>query len=183
MTVAPDEGMAELQRRMTAAQPGAGAAAGAGAGVDVFVRLAAALESNTDALTRRTAAGQWAWEHVHPAEAPGSQVNTAGANAAGTYAAPDLWGPRQGWAWRVGGVSVILGTGTTSFAIWQDSPGDPTNELFSSTVSGRWEPQRFIMLPGSFLVYTAVGGGITVGKMKVEEIAIAHLPRYLGFRG
>lgn len=185
MTVATDQGMAQLAERMAGGGPTAGGpgVTDGGAGLDVFVRLAAALESSTAAAQRAAAADHWTWEHVHPVEIPPGVLNLSGQAAAGVYDQPDVWGPRQGWAWRIDGIGVVLGSGATGAAVYLDSPNDPTNLLFSTNVSGRWEPARFYLMPGRRLVWQATGGPITVCKGNAEEIAIGHLPRYMGFRG
>lgn len=177
MSVAPDEGMMLLQQQMhrrditapEAASPAAGVEVGADLGI--MVRLAAAIESNT-AVQRRVA--RINWELCHVINLPGAQTN-----AAGVIDDPDRWGPRQGWAWRLMGWTVILGSGTTSATIWEDSVNDPTNEAFSMTVSGRWEPSHYYLLPGSRFVWQSAGGGITLSKAKVVEFALDLLPQVL----
>jgi hypothetical protein len=188
VSVSPDEGMMLLQQQMaaTAAARGAGApdtapAAGgeavAGGELGIMVRLAAALESNTAELQRQRSAAEMTWALVHPIEIPPQQ-----SDAAGTLQDPDRWGPSQGWAWRIFGWTVVLGAGATSFSIWLDSPNDPTNLLFTSSVSGRWEPSHFYLMPQRQMVFTSVGGGLTVCKGQAAEIAINYLPGYLGLK-
>lgn len=182
MTVSPDEGMMLLQQRMAAGQftPAADdqpAGAEVGGELGIMVRLAAALDANTAAVRESTRAARFEWEQCHVITLAGNQ-----SAAAGTLDDPDRQQPRAGFAWQVMGISFVLGAGATSFSVWEDSPLDPTNIVFSSTVSGRWEPSDYFMLPGTRLVYTSAGGGLTVGKGKAVEIALNALPAYLGLK-
>ena len=182
MTVSPDEGMMLLQQRMhrqdIAAPEAASPAAGAEVGGElaIMVRLAAALESNAAAIRASAAPTQIAWEKCHPIP-----LHPLAQSAAGTLD-DERWQPRQGWAWQIMGMAFTLGAGGTSYSVWEDSPNDPTNLQFSATVSGRWEPNDFFILPGSRLVFTSVGGGLTVCKGKAVEIALDSLPGYLGLK-
>jgi hypothetical protein len=188
MSVSPDEGMQLLQQRYAAGDAGApqyqpepAAAAGAGTAggeLGIMVRLAAALESNTAAINLKRAADDAAWVRVHPIEIAPQQNN-----AAGVLQDPDRWGPNDGWAWRIFGWTVVLGGGTTQANAYLDSVNDPTNLLFSTTVSGRWEPSHFYLMSGRQIVWQSVGGGITVCKGNGVEIGINDLPRYMGLKG
>jgi hypothetical protein len=177
VTVSPDEGMMLLQQRMAgdraiaAADPAAPDDTGGGS-LAIMVRLAAAIEANTATHRYIASREQIAWENSHLIEIPPGQLATAG-----TLDDPDRYGPRAGFAWRVLGISFILLAGTTSFTVWMDSPNDPTNEVFASTVSGRWEPSHFFLLPGRRLVYTSVGGGLTVSKGNAFEFSLDAVPR------
>jgi hypothetical protein len=160
----------------------------AGPGVDfgatfgLMLRATTALEAATSAMRRGRSTG---WEHVHPVEIPpGPQVTKpipAGAPAATTtyYAEPDTWGPQSGWVWRINGWTIQLGTAATGFSVWYDSPGDPTNLIFSSTVSARWEPDRLYLMPERQIVFTGNGGPLIICKGAAEEIAVDFLPHYL----
>ena len=190
MSVSPDEGMQLLSQRYAANQAVAQAALPpephdgnmpAASGLDIMARLAVALESNTAALTAQAARQrrfEEAWGRVAPIEIPPQQ-----SQGAGTLQDPDRWGPGQGWAWRLFGWTVVLGAGTTAASVWLDSPNDPTNLLFTTGVSGRWEPSHFYLMPERNLVWTSVGGGITVCKGNAVQIAINDLPLYMGFKG
>lgn len=171
-----------LQQRMhrqDIAGPDTTPAAGAEAGGElaIMVRLAAALEANTGAIRVANRMQRIEWEQCHVINIPGEQIN-----AAGTIDDPDRFGPRQGFVWQVLGIMLTLGTGATGFSIYEDSPNSPVNLQFSQTVSGRWEPDDYFMLPGSRLVYTSSGGGLTVSNGKAIEIAIDALPGYLGLK-
>jgi len=182
MTVSPDEGMMLLQQRMAgrhavaAADPAAPDDAGGG-GLDIMVRLAAAVEANTAEMRRGAKVAEWLWDQVHVISIPGNQSAVAG-----TLDDPDRWGPRAGFAWQVMGIPIVMGSGTTSWSVWEDSANDPTNIQLTQTVSGRWEPSDYFLTPNSRLVYTSVGGGITVGKGKAVEVALNALPGYLGLK-
>ena len=184
MSVSPDEGLQLLAQRYAADQatrqaaPGEPSPAASGGELDIMVRLAAALESNTAAMDRARAAADAAWVRVHPIPLRPQQ-----SNAAQLLADPDGWGPQDGWAWRIFGWTVVLGAGTTSASAWLDSPNSPTNLLFTTGVSGRWEPSHFFMMPGTQIVWNSVGGGITVCQGNAAEIAINDLPRYMGLKG
>ena len=187
MTVSPDEGMQLLQQRMAAGQfpldepadPAGGPEPDevAGGELGIMVRLAAALEGNTAAVRAAGVRSRLDWSACHLIEIPPMQQA-----AAGTLDDPDRWGPNDGWVWQVMGVAVVLGAGGTSWSVWEDSANDPTNLQLTSAVSGRWEPSDYFMMPGSRLVYTSAGGGLTVCKGKAVEIAIDALPGYLGLR-
>lgn len=204
MTVNPDEGMQLLTQRMigdrhtAAANPpfdrdqrddgddGQAAAAGPGfelgAVIGLMTRATSALEQ---ASARMRGPAMAAWEHIHPIEIPpGPQVSkTIGesfpAGVSDFYDEPDLWGPREGFAWRINGWTFVLGSGATSFSIWYESPADPTNLIFTSTASGRWEPDRFLLMPGRRVVFTSSGGPLTVCKGIAEEMTVGFLPHYL----
>lgn len=183
MSVSPDEGMMLLQQRMHARDVSAPEATPPAAGAEIsgelgiMVRLAAALEANTAAIRVANRMAQISWEQCHPINIPPGQ-----SNAAGTLDLADVWQPRAGYCWQVIGISFALGAGTTSFSVWEDSPNDPTNIVLTQAVSGRWEPDDYFMLPGSRLVYTSLGGGLTVSKGKAIEIALDALPGYLGLK-
>lgn len=195
MSVAPDEGMVLLQERMAAAQAtragraprddggggpgryeldGDAAPGGAqGGGLEVLISATLAAGRSIERMAARF--GQAVpWEVAHPIEIPGQQNN-----AAGVITDPDRLGPRDGWAWRVFGVGVQLGAGTTAWNVYYDSVNDPTNWIFGGSVSGRWEPSHFYLMPNRLLVYQSVGGGITVGKGCAVEIAVPFLPDYM----
>lgn len=146
--------------------------------IGLFTRATAALEKSGKAKFVE-------WSHCHPIEIPpGPQVSRGVPNGspAGTtsfYTEADLWGPNDGYVWRVNGWTISLGAGATSFAIWYDSPADPTNLIFSSNVSGRWEPSRFFLMPGRTVCFTGVGGPLVVCKGTAEEMTVAFLPHYL----
>lgn len=201
MSVNPDEGMQLITQRMAAerhvaAVDGISAAEShdgggpeeeapaleLGAMFGMFARATRALEQASARLGNARSTG---WEHVHPIEIPpGPQVSRtvpAGAPAGTTtfYNEPDLWGPGEGWAWRINGWTIQLGPGATSFSIWIDSVGDPTNLIFSSSVSGRWEPDRFFLLPNRNVAFTGVGGPLVICKGIGEEMAVGFLPHYL----
>lgn len=181
MSVSPDEGMMLLQQRMHRSDiqapdtPEPGAEIGGELGI--MVRLAAAIEANTATMRAAAAMARFDWEQCHPVELAGAQNG-----AAGVIDDPDRYGPRQGWVWQLMGWTVVLGSGTTSATVYEDSPNDPTNIAFSTTVSGRWEPSDYFILPGARFIWQSVGGGITLGKGKAIEIAVDTLPGYLGLR-
>jgi hypothetical protein len=190
VTVSPDEGMQLLTQRMTADRIVAGADGagpddpggeqfggeqlGGAAGLGIMVRLAAAMEASNAIARTRLAIDRLTWERGHPIEIPPGQLA-----AAGTLADPDRYGPSAGFAWRVLGIAFVLGAGATQFSVWLDSPNDPTNLVFQSAVSGRWEPAHFFLLPNRQLVYTCVGGGLTVCKGNAFEFAVSELPRVI----
>lgn len=165
-----------------AAADGGGPGLELGAVVGLMTRATTALERHTAAMTRGRSTG---WEHIHPVEIPpGPQTgkNIPQGTPPGVtffYDEPDLWGPADGWAWRINGWTLVLGTGATLWQVWYESPADPTNLVFSSNASGRWEPDRFYLMPGRRVVFTSNGGPLTVCKGIGEEIAIAFLPHYL----
>lgn len=183
MSVSPDEGMMLLQQEMhrqdisapAVVPPAAGAEIGGELGI--MVRLAAAIEDNTATMRAIGRANQRIWEQCHVITIPGGQLA-----AAGTLDDPDRFGPRPGFAWQVLGVMLQLGSGATGWSVYEDSPLGPLNIQFSQTVSGRWEPDDFFLLPGSRLVYTSTGGGLTVGNGKAIEIGLDALPGYLGLK-
>lgn len=181
MTVSPDEGMMLLQQRMHARDvsgpAGSVPAAEAGGELGIMVRLAAAIEDNTATMRAIGRANQRIWEQCHVITIPGGQL--AGA---GTLDDPDRFGPRAGFAWQVVGVTFALGAGTTSFSVYEDSAASPVNIVLTQAVSGRWEPSDYFLLPGSRLVYTSAGGGLTVGNGKAIEIGLDALPGYLGLK-
>ena len=154
-----------------------------GAVVGLMTRATSALEHATAAM--RGGQRFTEWSHIHPIEIPpGPQVSRpvpAGSPAGTTafYEEPDLWGPNDGYVWRINGWSFVLGAGATSFSIWYDSPGDPTNLILTQTVSGRWEPDRFILMPGRNVVFTSSGGPLLVCKGIAEEMTVGFLPHYL----
>lgn len=202
MTVNPDEGMQLLAQRMSgdrqiaeaeaapsaAFGPGPGAPESGGPGLELgavvglMARATTALEQHTAAMRRGRSTG---WEQIHPIELPpGPQVsrpipNGAPAGVTAFYTEPDLWGPADGWVWQINGWTFQLGPGATSFSIWYDSPGDPTNLIFTSTVGGRWEPDGFYLMPGRQLCFTSNGGPLVVCKGVAEEIAVGFLPHFL----
>lgn len=205
MSVNPDEGMQLLTQRLAANRAVAsvgrdgstastipdsggdeldGQAPGLelGAMFGMFARATRALEQANASMRNARSTG---WDHIHPIEiSPGSQTARVVPNGspAGTsffYSEPDLWGPADTWAWRINGWTLVLGAGATSFSIWYDSSGDPTNLIFTSSVSGRWEPDRFFLMPGRNIAFSSVGGPLIVCKGIAEEMSVGFLPHYM----
>lgn len=152
-------------------QPAGGPGAMFAAQLGIMVNATRSIER---LATKLGMTGGVPWDIAHPIEIPGEQIP-----AAGTIQDPDRLGPQDGWAWRVFGVAIVLGTGATQFSVYYDSPNDPTNLVFQGTQSGRWEPSHFYLMPNRLLVYQSVGGGLTVGKGCAVEIAIPFLPAYM----
>lgn len=202
MSVAPDEGLQLLQQRMAAdaavrygqaprddggqgpgpyehpagdvpgAQGGADGPGGLTFALSVMLQASRSLERLAGRLGNPHAPVPW--EIAHPIEVPGRQIATAG-----IIQDPDILGPQDGWAWRVFGVFLQMGAGATSWAVYYDNVNDPTNQIFGQTVSGRWEPSHFYLMPNRQLVYQSIGGGLTVGKACAVEIAVPYLPAYM----
>lgn len=175
MTIRPDEAMGQMYPDRTG--PG-GPPAGPGAGleVDVTARLAAAVDGLGLAARQLAAArlrSRLSWEECHVVDIPPGQ-----SAAAGTIDQPDVWGPRQGWAWQVLLLPAVMGPAGTMMSLYRDAPL-PTNVVLQKTVSGLFEPQKLILLPGRRLVWTSAGDGLTVGTGTAVEVAIDSLPAYL----
>lgn len=171
MTVAPDQGMAELLARMHGPADG-GQPPGPAADLDIMVRLAAALESNAAAVERQRRADDVNWELVHPVP-----LNPIVSNAAGPIT-DERWGPHDGWAWHVVRVTAVFGTGATSCIVYQDLP-TANNQLQTLATTGvPWEPRALILMPGQLLVPAGQAGGVTVNGQAIE-IKLSYLPRYL----
>jgi len=184
-SLSPDAGMAQLAQAYAAqaagTAPGPDQPPAGGAELDVFARLTIALDRATDEMRRQRHAARKAWDHCHPVP-----LVPLSNNAAGTITDPDRWGPKEGWAWQVLRVSVVSNAtgGATAAALFDSTAameGATQLQGFTGTAGafmGLWEPKGHFMLPGSQLVWTSTGGGITVNGEAIE-IALDWLPTYL----
>lgn len=151
--------------------PDGAAAVELAAGLDFILSLSAAVKDNTRAL--RAAAAPVRWEDCHPVPlAPVASPN----GVAGTIN-DERWEPREGFAWHIVAVSVVFGAGTTLATVYRDAVG-AQNQRNSQATGFLWEPKAEILLPNSRLVFTSVGGPITVSGDAIE-ISLDFLPTYL----
>lgn len=162
--VSPDQGMPELLARMGGGGPDSGASVGA----DLWAGLAVSLGTVAGELQRGRDERRWA--NAHPLNLPPAQ-----SVAAGTLDPPDSWQPRQGWLWRIEELIIALGAGATQASVYRDAP-TPINLLLQTSTGGLWEPKRLLIMPGSRLVVTSVGGGVTV---RIEGVEVSMAASYL----
>lgn len=97
-------------------------------------------------------------------------------SAAGTIDPVD-WGPPTGSAWRITGMSIVLGAGTSLVQVYKET-NQVQNLRFQTSASGLWEPSHLYVLYGSRLVVVSTGGGVTIAPWG-ERIALGFLPTYL----
>lgn len=192
MTIAPDQGMSLLTKRMQGwwsrlgPQPGDGqdrpaavqaepAEHGGEGGLSVefgiMAKLAAALHRNSDVM-QAARKPRVPWEAIHQVD-----IFPQANNAAGTLDDPDRWGPHAGWAWEITWLMLVLGAGATAVTVYRDA-AIPTNEMFTTAVTVRWEPRKTRLMPGSRLIVVSAGGGVSVNG-QAEEVALDWMPEHI----
>jgi len=183
VTIAPDQGMRYLfagarpgpDPAPAPAAPPAGAAAGAE--LDIAGRLVLVLDglaAATRNLERAARARQHAWESCHVVQIT-PNVTVTQPNGTLLIDDPDRWGPRQGWAWCITRLTIVMASGATA-TVYRDAPTSG-NEMLPSVTAGTWEPKGAILLPGQRMVVLASAAAVVNGD--AVEMPLDMLPAFL----